>query len=98
MTVFISDVNDKPRSLTIDAYQVKENSTKGTLVGQLSANDEDTGQKLTYSLTNSDKGRFYLKGNQLLKASPTAYETAVKHVVTVKVTDNGNPLLSVTMN
>jgi hypothetical protein len=98
VTVFINDVNDKPRSLTIDAYQVKENSPKGTLVGRLNANDEDTGQKLTYSLTNSDKGRFYLKDNQLLKASAADYETAVKHVVTVKVTDNGNPLLSISKN
>lgn len=95
VTVFINDVNDKPRSLTIDNFQVKENSRKGKLVGRLSATDEDSGQKLTYTLTNSDNGKFYLNGSELLKASPADYETKSKHVVTVKVTDNGKPSLSV---
>ncbi|XP_062505201.1 protocadherin Fat 4-like isoform X3 [Corticium candelabrum] len=89
VTVFLNDVNDKPRSLTIDNFKVKENSPKGTLVGRLNASDEDSGQKLTYTLTNSDNSKFYLKDNQLLKASSADYETKAKHLVTVKVTDNG---------
>ena len=97
VTVFLNDVNDKPRSLTIDNFKVKENSPKGTLVGRLNASDEDSGQKLTYTLTNSDNSKFYLKDNQLLKASSADYETKAKHLVTVKVTDNGKSPLWVTL-
>ena len=95
LTVVVGNANDQPRYLTLDNFKVKENELAGTLVGTLSATDEDVGQSLTYQLTDDDGGRFKLDGRRLLKAKPSDYETSKSHSVTVKVTDNGSPAKSV---
>ena len=95
VTIAVTDANDQPRNLQIDTFSVKENAPAGTLVGTLSATDEDAGQSLTYKLTNDDKGQFKLKDNKLQKAKSADYETKTSHSVTIVVTDNGNPKLSV---
>ena len=71
--------------------QVYENDPAGTRVGDLSASDEDKGQRLSYTLVDSDNGMFTLVGNQLRKAKSADYETTKVHKVRVRVTDNGSP-------
>ena len=95
LTVVVKNANDQPRDLALDNFKVKENELAGTLVGTLSATDEDVGQSLTYQLTDDDGGRFKLDGRRLLKAKPSDYETSKSHSVTVNVTDNGSPAKSV---
>ena len=95
ITIYLRNVNDRPRDLSINKFQVKEKAAIGTAIGTLTARDEDTGQRLSYRLTDSDGGRFSLKGAQLLKAKSTDYETKTAHSVVVSVTDNGSPPLSV---
>ena len=87
LTIFVTDQNDQPRNLEIDAFRVYENKPAGTLVGTFTATDEDAGDTLTYKLLDDDNGQFTLKGNQLLKAKSTNYETKVSHVIKVEVTD-----------
>ena len=94
--IILNDVNDQPRGLALSNYKVTENAPLNTVVGNLSATDEDRGQKLNFSLVNDDSGRFALdsKGS-LYKAKSTDYETSKVHYVLAKVTDDGLPALSV---
>ena len=98
ITIHLTNVNDRPRNLSISNVQVKEKAALGTVIGTLTATDEDSGQLLSYRLRDSDGGRFSLKGAQLLKAKSTDYETKAAHFVTVSVTDNGSPPLSVRLS
>ena len=95
LTVFVTNSNDQPRNLEIDTFQVYENKPAGTLVGTLTATDEDTGDTLIYKLLDDDNGQFLLRGNRLLKAKSTDYETKVLHTVEVEVKDSGKPAKSV---
>lgn len=94
--ISLNDVNDQPRGLKLSNYKVTENAPLNTVVGNLSANDEDKGQKLSFSLFDDDNGKFALdsKGS-LYKAKSTDYETSTVHYVVAKVTDDGQPALSV---
>ena len=94
--ITLNDVNDQPRGLKLSNYKVTENAPLNTVVGNLSASDEDKGQKLSFSLVDDDSGKFALDGNAgLYKAKTTDYETSTVHHVVAKVTDNGQPALSV---
>ena len=90
LTIYVTDANDKPRNLTIDSFQVDENEPVGTLVGNLSAFDEDVGDVLSFELLQHNVG-FEIRGNELLKARSANYETKKSHNITVLVTDNGEP-------
>ena len=94
--IMLNDVNDQPRGLKLSNYKVTENAPLNTVVGNLSASDEDKGQRLSFSLVDDDSGKFALdsKGG-LYKANSTDYETSTVHHVVAKVTDNGQPALSV---
>ena len=94
LTVFVTNQNDQPRNLEIDTFRVHENKPAGALVGTFTATDEDAGDTLTYKLLDDDNGQFTLKGNQLLKAKSTNYETKVSHVIKVEVTDGAKSVSS----
>ena len=99
LTITLMDINDKPRDIILSANSVKENATLGYLIGQLSATDEDSGQSLTFRLTDDDSGRFQINQNNfVIKAKDTNYETQKTHKITVEVSDNGNPVLKVMIN
>ena len=89
--IFINDVNDRPHSITLSNYTVLENQPIDTLVGTFSAEDEDIGQILTFSLIGGDKDAFYIDGRADLKikANLSNYESKDKYELMVRVTDNG---------
>ena len=60
----------------------------------MSASDEDVGQVLTYTITSASQF-FKTKGNRLIVARLLDYESAKSHVITVKVSDDGSPSLTV---
>ena len=96
LTINISDINDRPRDIRLSSNILKENATKGSMIGQLTVTDEDIDQSITFRLTNDDNGRFALTGNSVLtKAKDTNYESSKTHRVTVEAKDNGNPPLKV---
>lgn len=94
--IILNDINDQPRGLKLSDYRVTENAPINAVVGNLSASDEDKGQKLSFSLVDDDSGRFGLdsKGG-VYKAKSTDYETSKVHYIVAKVTDDGQPSLSV---
>lgn len=95
-TITLNDINDQPRDLQLSNYKVTENAAINFKIGNLSASDEDSGQKLNFSLVDDDAGRFGLDSKGVLyKAKSTDYETNKVHFIVARATDNGSPSLSV---
>lgn len=59
--------------------------------------DEDMGQQYTYELVDDDDGTFEVKGDKLICKKDLDYETMKdkEFKITMKVTDDGTPPLSV---
>lgn len=95
-TIGIKNINDRPRDIRLSANSLMENATKGFVIGEFTATDEDIGQTITFRLTNDDGGRFVLAGNNsIAKAKDTNYESSKAHRVTVEAEDNGTPPLKI---
>ncbi|MBD2441834.1 hypothetical protein H6G25_01120, partial [Dolichospermum sp. FACHB-1091] len=54
LTIGVSNVNETPTDLTLSNSTVTENQVIGTVVGNLSSTDPDTGNTFTYSLVTGD--------------------------------------------
>ncbi|XP_028399271.1 protocadherin Fat 4-like [Dendronephthya gigantea] len=96
--IYLTDDNDRPRDLTLDKNKIYENATSGTVIGSFTARDEDAGQNLSFSLIDTDGGRFVLLGNKLVTAKSLDHEANKSHVIRVAVTDNGYNALKLTRN
>ena len=97
LSVYLRNVNDRPRNLRLSGSTLKENATIGTVIGTLTASDEDSMQSLTYSLTNNASGRFSISsGNKVVLATRSGidYESATSHLISVLVRDSGSPSLN----
>jgi hypothetical protein len=88
---YLFDVNRPPTDITLSASSVPENSASGTIVGNLSTTDPDSGQTFTYTLLDSAGGRFKVVSNQLQVDNGTLldYESNTSHNVTIRTTDSG---------
>jgi len=86
LKVLVSNVEEAPTDLSLDASSVTENDA-GAVIGNLSVTDADVGDTHTYSVSDS---RFEVVGNQLkLKDGVSLdYETEQTVDVTVTVTDS----------
>ena len=91
VAITVSPVNDAPIDLTGGPFNVNENATNGTVVGTVTGSDIDTGDTLSYSLTNDANGRFAIDTNTgeitVADGSLLDFETATSHDVTVEVSD-----------
>ncbi|WP_100897731.1 Ig-like domain-containing protein [Nostoc flagelliforme] len=78
-----------PTAINLVGNTVAENSFTGTVIGQLSSTDPDTGDTHTYTLENNADGRFRIVGNQLQVADSSLlnFEISTQHSVTVTSTD-----------
>ncbi|WP_334065009.1 cadherin domain-containing protein [Limimaricola cinnabarinus] len=84
--VGVIDVNTAPDDIGISSASVAENSTAGTVVGTLSANDAEN-DEISFSLSDSSDGRFAISGNTLVVAGPIDFETTPRLSVEVVATD-----------
>ena len=88
-TIAVTDVNP-PTNLTL-AGSVAEKSANGTVVGTAAGTNPDSGDTLTYSLTNNAGGRFAVNSatGVITVANGTLldYESATAHTVTVRTID-----------
>ncbi len=80
------------------SFSIAENSAVGTLVGQITATDEDIpAQTLTYEITAGNEDRAFAinpSTGQITVADQDAldYEATSSYLLTVRVTDNGSPV------
>ncbi|MCZ8222733.1 MAG: hypothetical protein O9324_01905, partial [Microcystis sp. LE19-84.1B] len=86
----LSVVNSAPWNITLDNSTVPENSANNTVIGLLSASDNNTNDTHTFTLINNAGGRFAIVNNQLVVADGSLldYETNTQHTIRVKATDN----------
>jgi pimeloyl-ACP methyl ester carboxylesterase len=85
--------NHPPTGLALGNTSVPENAPTNTLVGVLSAYDED-GDRLEYRLVDGEGATgnacFSIVGNELRTAQVFDFETAKKHYCRIRVSDTNN--------
>ena len=90
-TLTTANTNDTPHDLALDNASVDENAANGTVIGQATGSDADSGDTLTYSLADDAGGRFAIDSatGQITVADGSLlnHEAADSHDVTVRVTD-----------
>lgn len=89
INIQLTDVNDVPRSLSISANKVQEDTEIGTIVAKLNAVDDDIGQTLTYSIGDNDY--FNIEEGNVILINKVDYETASDHNISIFVNDDGDP-------
>ena len=90
-TISVNDANDAPTGLVLDNAFVDENATTGTLVGTLSASDQDGADALAYALSpgegDSDNASFAIDGALLKTVRVFDYESQTSATVRLRVSD-----------
>ena len=95
----VYDENHAP-TFTNQTFNIPENAENNTILGTITATDQDQGQNLAFSLLSGNElGIFELTNDGTLKVKDNAklnYEKVANHkvVLRIKVTDNGAPALS----
>lgn len=91
ITVNVSNQNDPPSDIALTNASIVENSLNNTVVGALSATDQDANAALTFTLIDNAGGRFAIDGsNNLVVAGGLNFEAASSHQVTVQVSDGAS--------
>ena len=98
LKITVVDQNDAPENVTLggsNAASVHENAN-GAFVGELVTSDQDVGQRHTYKLLNSARGKFVILNNKLYVSSSANldYEAQSQFTVRIQSEDNGSPPLS----
>jgi hypothetical protein len=92
MSLNLTNVNEAPTDISISDNSVSEAAGNGTVVGTVSATDQDSGESFTYSLTNDAGGRFAIDPNTgeitVADASHIDYSVHTSHTISVQVTDS----------
>ena len=91
LAITVTNVNEAPTEISLDATAIDENVAIGTLVGNLSSTDEDAGDTFTYTLASgtNDNGSFGIDGSKLITATEIDFETKASYTVVVTTTDAG---------
>ena len=94
VSIAIIDQNDTPTFLPAGSLTIDENSTNGTVVGAVSAVDEDAGDLPDYSIVSGVPGQPFAINRftgQITVADATQldFETNTSFDITVRVTDLG---------
>jgi phospholipase/lecithinase/hemolysin len=92
-TLYVENVNNAPTNITINNSNIAENQAIGTVIGNLSTTDPDTGNTFTYSLVSgggaTDNSLFTITNNQLKTNSVFNFEAKNSYSIRVKTTDQG---------
>ena len=95
--VHVRDANDQPTPPVLDTRSVSETTAVGSAVGNLSSSDQDVGQTLAFDVVGESATLFAVQGTRLVLASVLDHEGQKEVEVTVRVTDDGAPPLSVSI-
>lgn len=94
LTISINDANDAPTAIVLSNNQVAETMTINSLVGILTASDEDALYTHTYSLVSGagdfDNNSFVINNNLLQSNTTFDYSVQQQYSVRVRVTDDHN--------
>jgi Ca2+-binding RTX toxin-like protein len=89
ITVGAYNINEAPENVALAGAAATELAANGTVVGTLSATDQDAEDQVSYRLVDDAGGRFQLNGNELVVKDGLKldFEQAKSHNVTVEVKD-----------
>jgi Ca2+-binding RTX toxin-like protein len=83
--------NQAPTNINLSTSNIAENQVIGTVVGNFSSTDPDSGNTFTYSLVtgtgSTDNALFTISGNQLQSNGIFDFETQNSYSIRVKTTD-----------
>jgi hypothetical protein len=86
-------INKAPTNLTLSTSTIAENQAIGTVVGNLTTTDPDTGDTFTYSLVTgigaTDNSVFTISNNQLKTKAVFDFEAKNSYSIRVRTTDQG---------
>ncbi len=87
--VTVTDVNEAPTAINLSGTSIDENASAGTVIGSLSAVDEDANSSHTFSLVSGfgDNASFAIAGTELTNTSVFDFETKSTYSVKVKADD-----------
>lgn len=87
--ITIGDLNESPSDVALSNTTVLENQPAGTLVGELTAIDQDTADEHVFSVTGAPAATeaFSISGNQLITSRVLDFESQSEFNVLVKATD-----------
>lgn len=104
IAITVLDVNENP-VVSNQNFTVTSSSQNGTIVGTVIASDPDHNQVLQYVFTTGNQNNVFninINTGIISVANSSLLSSASQYILTVKVTDNGNPQLfstcSVTIN
>jgi hypothetical protein len=93
-TITVTNVNEGPTDISVSSNSVAENQSTGTVVGNLSTTDVDTGSTFTYSLVSgsgdTDNSSFQIVNGQLQTNASFDFETKSSYSIRVRSTDQGS--------
>jgi hypothetical protein len=93
LQIVVVDINEAPYNLQLSNRLIAENSASSTVLGTLTASDDDINQSLLFSLLLDGSGRFGLVGGNtvVFVGQPSAldYEQQAEHIIRVRVQDAG---------
>jgi VCBS repeat-containing protein len=91
LTITVTNVNEAPTAIALSSTSIPNNSASGTVVGNLSTTDPDTGNTHTYTLVtgtgSTDNASFSIQNNQLRAATTISFGTKTSYSVRVRSTD-----------
>jgi hypothetical protein len=95
VTITVTQNSNQPPIIANQAFSVVQNAPMGTVVGTVVATDPNAGQTLTYSITG---GNYYTcfvinSATGVISVYSSAYLNPMTFNLTVRVTDNGSPVL-----
>ncbi|GAB5402745.1 MAG: hypothetical protein Aurels2KO_09760 [Aureliella sp.] len=93
VTIQVTDANDPPQ-LTTDSIEFSEAAAPGSVIGTISASDEDAGQTLSYAMFAGDEELFSVEGDTgaitLADGAQIDFETTSSYEIVVDITDSGS--------
>jgi hypothetical protein len=98
VTIDLTDVNEAAVFTQSGPFSVDENSAFGTLVGTVSAVDQDHGQTLKYFIVGGNAGGAFAIDSETGAITVTGtldYELRPNYALAVLATDSGEPALNV---
>ncbi len=92
-TIAVANINEIPTDILLTGTSVPENRPTNTLIGTLSATDQDEEDSHTYSLVtgpgSADNGSFVINANQLRTNAIFNFESKDTYSIRIRATDNG---------
>ncbi len=83
----VNDVNEAPEDITLSNAEIAENLVTETIIGVLTAVDQDEAESFTYAVVETDD--FTVQGDALLSARSYDFGAEEELTATITVTDEG---------